>query len=459
MYRSIQEEKAWTPREVGLLAITVLFILLTRLPWIGAGYGADPDAYRVVNAARQIAETGVYNASRLPGFPLYEYIVAYTPAKTNPFFSNALTALGSCIASVFFVLILRWFQVKSYLLLTLAFALTPVVYIHSTGTMDYMMAMMFVLGATYFAITRRFYIAGLFLGLAIGCRITSGAMLLPIVAWMLMDDRSVAGQRRMLTLCGTTLIVGGVCFLPVFYRYGMGFLTHYDTGSYPPASLVIGRGTVKVWGVLGSLGLAALCCIAPFKTLKKDISSLRAQRGLIVCSMAVAIYLLAFLWLPQDGAYLIPIIPFVLLAVGLIVPPYAIRWLTSALICSSLFIGVDREGVTLAGPIVRDHWNRLDRHQEVERITEAVERLTSPAVIVAGGRLPQISERLGSYQQQSHEYIYLIETADSYERYLEAGRTVYFLEGTDAYNLEKYGVDISRLGAIALQPHTEAGRK
>ena len=85
---------------------------------------------------------------------------------------------------MFFAIILRYFRIKHYLLLTLAFALTPVVYVNSVNTMDYMIALAFVLGSTYFVMVHRPLAAGMFLGLAIGSRITSGAMLLPLTLWI-----------------------------------------------------------------------------------------------------------------------------------------------------------------------------------------------------------------------------------------------------------------------------------
>jgi hypothetical protein len=57
---------------------------------------------------------------------------------------------------------------------------------------------------------------------------------------------------------------------------------------------------------------------------------------------------------------------------------------------------------------------------------------------------------LGGEYQNNHEYVYLIEDADTYRRYVEQGRVVYFLHGMDTFNLQTYRVDLRHLGARQL---------
>jgi hypothetical protein len=45
-------------------------VLVSGVPFLGPGYGPDPEAWRVAWAARVIATTGHYEASRFPGYPL-----------------------------------------------------------------------------------------------------------------------------------------------------------------------------------------------------------------------------------------------------------------------------------------------------------------------------------------------------------------------------------------------------
>jgi hypothetical protein len=472
-----------------------LAIFLTRLPWIAAGYGTDHDAYWVINAARHIAQTGEYIASRLPGFPVYEYLMSSTPAKVSPLFSNGLTAVFSCIAFLFFALILRQFRVRQYLLLASAFALTPVVYVYSTNTMDCMFATAFALGSTYFVLVHRPFVAGICLGLAIGCRITSGAMLLPLALWMFLEERTLISGKRFLIISTTALMIGGICFLPVVHHYGLGFFTRQEPVlGYPSVSSLLKRGVLQVWGVPGTLGLLALCCLVPFisQHIRVSLMQPHVRRALVLTSLVVVLYVVAFLSHPFKAVYLIPAVPFLLLSVGLLIPPYFVRWFAMLLILSSFFT-IDSSGVTLSGPIRVDHWARVSLMQETRKILEAVARLPENAVIVAGRRWPRVYAALSDEYKDNHllavrtddpletllgrapvgqhhgilalwdqvghnyhllvgsiEYVGLIKDADTYRRYIEQGRTVYFLSGVDGHNLYRYGVDLKHLGAQQL---------
>ncbi len=368
--------RGFTRHEVWLLVCLGIAVLLTRLPWISAGYGADPDAYRVVNAARHIARTGSYAASRLPGFPVYEYLTALTPASTSVLFSNGLTAAFSCVAVVFFALILRFFEIKHYLLLSLTFALTPVVYINSTTTMDYMLALAFMLGGTYFVLARRALVGGLLLGLAIGSRITSGALLLPLSLWILQEEKGRPGYKDTARLWAATPAAGGLCFLPVVHRYGLGFFTFHDVSGYPGMAYLIRKGIVQVWGQLAVLGFLALVLLAPLtvKNLKEVFRQPRLRHGLVLCATVVVLYSAAFTRLPQESAYLIPAVPFTLLFAALVFRSRFVDYLSVAIMLSS-FVTIGGRGLAFSGPIVNDHRMREARVRNTQAVISAVARL------------------------------------------------------------------------------------
>lgn len=193
-------------REQRLLALATLAILATRLPWIGAGYGSDPDGYRVVAAARAIAQTGDYHASRLPGYPVYETLSVLT-AHSAPWVSNAVTALFSAAAFVLFALILRYFKVRAAILLAAGFAMTPVIYLNSCCTMDYVPALALMLAATYALLRNHWAVAGLCLGLATGCRITSGLLGIAMCLWLWLELPPKLALRQCLLLGSSSLAV------------------------------------------------------------------------------------------------------------------------------------------------------------------------------------------------------------------------------------------------------------
>jgi len=437
-------------RERLTVALAAVAVLLTRLPWIGSGYGSDPDGYRVVMVARQIARSGVYEASRLPGFPVYEYLTALS-AWSAPWVSNAVTALFSVASFVLFAMIARELGVRRYLLIALAFAMTPVVYLSSCCTMDYIPALAGQLAATYAVLRRRPVLAGVLLGLAIGCRITAGALALPLCLWILLSTARSAALRQCLAFGITLLLTAALCFVPVWRRYGVDFFAFYDNGWYPPLDVVFTRALPLVWGALGLVALLGLLCAAPlyYRFARSALSDARTRHALVLALAAVALYLIAFLRLPDEAGYLLPAVPFVLLVIALLAPPRAVAALAAALLLSS-WIGWQHARPTLEGLIVEDHLVRESQQRSTREIIDAVAGLPANATIVCGWVLPRIRLALDGDQEGPHQFVYLVEDLGDYQHYQQLGRQLYYLPGVDLYESQAHDLELSELGAREL---------
>jgi hypothetical protein len=445
-------------RERLALALAAVAVLLTRLPWISSGYGSDPDGYRVVMVARQIASGAGYEASRLPGYPVYEYLTALS-ATAAPWVSNAVTAMISTGAFVLFALITRELAVRRYLLLALAFALTPVIYVSSTCTMDYIPALAGQLAAVYALLRRRPLLAGLALGLAVGCRITAGALALPLCLWMLLTQPRRAALRQCLAFGSTLLVVCALCFLPVWRRYGAGFFAFYDNGSYPPLGVVAARALPLVWGPLGLAALLVLICTVPlyYRYARSRLAEPHTRNALALALLAIALYLAAYLRLPDEAGYLVPAVPFVLLVIALLAPPRAVGALAIALMVSP-WVGFDGGLPTLDGAIVEDHLVRESQLRQTRAIIDVAAGLSGRAAIVCGWVLPRIRLALGGDAQGSHRFIYLVEDMDDYQHYLDDGWRLYFLPGVDLYESQAHQLELAELGAHQLDVPRERQR-
>jgi hypothetical protein len=159
--------------------ILTFVVFLSRVPFLGDGFGTNPDGWRVADAARIIALSGHYSYSRPPGHPFQELFYSLI-WDASPTMFNLITAMLSVGVFIFFYLSLAKLNFKKSLLGALALVFIPVVYINSTNSMDFIWALFFILGSFYFALDLKLALAGIFLGLAIGCRITSAAMMIPI---------------------------------------------------------------------------------------------------------------------------------------------------------------------------------------------------------------------------------------------------------------------------------------
>lgn len=469
-------------KEGWLFLVTFGVVFLSRLPFISAGYGIDPDAWRVVNSARTIAATREYTASRLPGYPVQEIVCSFF-ADRGPSYFNGVTALLSAAGVGMFVLSLRRIGARDPLLTGLALAGIPVVYINSVNSLDNLWALSFILGGFYLIVSRRPLLAGILLGIAVGCRITSGAMVIPFGMMLAKhkdankNDWSGAGQ-----FLAASLIVGAMAFVPVFLKYGFGFMTF--TSGHPSLALVLRTVTVEVWGVIGLAALVTVVVvgIAQRKESVEKISFTLGIPRLWVTSWIVGIglYVAAFSVLPAEAGYLIPALPFVLLILAQYTSRRNFVAFCLAAVCSSFLVVIDSidrpwsvspSKVSVAmtaggrslvldflnGPIVNDRLRRLRRMEFVDRVIAFADGQHHESVIVAGAWLPQIVMTLGgrlgensdasfSYRSGLTTYAGLL-NEKTLEDHIRKGRRVFYIPGQEVYNEDALGVKIAQMGA------------
>ncbi|HEX4377849.1 MAG TPA: hypothetical protein VHZ99_11925, partial [Steroidobacteraceae bacterium] len=202
--------------------------------------------------------------------------------------------------------------------------------------------------------------AGVLLGLAIGCRLTAAALALPLCLWLWLppgrDARTGERLRHGLIFGATALVVSALCFMPVWRIYGFGFFTFFDNDGYPPLDVVLMRSTILVWGVVGAVALALVWIfLACYR--RHGWGALREpgrRNVFVVALMAVILYLMAFLRLPDEAGYLVPLVPWALIATAIVAPPEAIAALAVALMMSP-WIGFAHAWPVLEGPMVEDH--------------------------------------------------------------------------------------------------------
>lgn len=449
----------WLPTaDRSTLAWAAIVVLLSRLPWLFVSYGSDPDSYRVVGTARHLMHTGQYQASRLPGYPAYEYLTTLT-ASGPAWMSNAVTALFSVAAFIFFALILRQLQLRYWLLLALGFAMVPVIYVNSCCTIDYVPSLAAMLAATLATFRGRPVLAGLVLGLAIGFRITAGALALPLAVWMLSSSPLRVALPRLLKFGLATLLTSVLCYLPVYRVYGFGFFAFFDNDGYPPPDVVFGRAVPLVWGEIGAVALLLVLCASPlfYRYTRQALQQSTLRNALRVSVLAVVLFSIAFLRLPDEAGYLIPLVPWVLLLVAILTPPAIAVSLALALIVSP-WIGFQAARPTWEGAILEDHQVRSSQQRQTHAIIDAVGTLPGRAAIVCGWVLPRITLALGSDRVGAHEFIYLIEDEGDYRHYLADGWQIYYLPGVDLYESQAHQLELADMGARQLDVPRERQR-
>jgi hypothetical protein len=332
----IRNDLAGVPTRIGAIdftqtapfaALSVLFIL-ARLPFIDYGHGTDPDAWRVAVTAHHLLETGEYYPSRLPGNPLHELLM--TPLVADGWVATNLATVLASLAGVYlFARIVAFHRLPYPGLLTLGFAFTPLLYINSIATMDYMWTLTAILGAYYCLLRGWIVPAGLCLGVAVGFRLQSFIVWLPFAYY-------IWRTYKWRDLAPFTLAAGGVAaiaFAPVLAAYGPDFFNYYDAAvGYQDVLRLMGKEALGVIGGLGVL-VGVAFSFGRFKALPAD---LRDRPEVVVWVGVVAVYLVTFLRLPHEIAYVIPVFPFGFFIMGRYFKPGALAGATLAILLAGI---------------------------------------------------------------------------------------------------------------------------
>lgn len=444
------------------LPLIVLFflILLSRLPFLWAGYGIEEDSWAIAISTYLTKTTGIVEPSRLPGHPVHEFPLVWL-WNGGYQLSNFLSALYSAIGTVFVALILKHFNFKYYILASIAFAFTPVYYISSTYTIDFVFSETYVLIALYLLLKEKYYLSGIFLGLAVGSRITSGAMLLPfvIIGW---QNKNLKQNIITLFKIGIPMtLVSVLSFIPIIAQYGSGFFMYYDQFPYPSAPKFFYKLIIGVWGFAGTLALL-------FAKLYYFINSKRIEKGklfesqidkkIIIASIVVIIlYIISYLRLPQKSGYMIPIIPFVLILAGYYLNSKAFKIVCYSLILSPFICSINLtdkyRGSTyssyafkytisgqevffdvFSGPIFSDYSKRKQKLKYTDAVIKKANSISEKTVIISGWWFNEIAVKMLAREKNENVIYEAYIDEKKINEYVLNNYKIYYLPEQNLYN-------------------------
>lgn len=202
---------------------------------------------------------------------------------------------------------------------SVAFALTPVFFSESVQFMDYMPATLLLLWSLHEIGKDRPSRSGFAMGLSIASRLSYSPFMIPLVA----SAKRGVDRRAVLSLVGLAGLVALISYGFPVSQFGMRLLEPVSLGGDEFARVMF-RGTVRVWGAIGSLFLLGFLAVYGRKT-----------SGWAWCGpIALVVGYLQYMRFPYDYGYLLPCLPFVLLWAGVTLP----RRMFLAL-CAGLAIG------------------------------------------------------------------------------------------------------------------------
>jgi hypothetical protein len=420
-----------------LFSFLVIFILATRLPLLNAGYGNEPDAWRVAYVAQQIATSGKYFMSRTPGHPVQEITSSFV-WQGGPFALNFLSTFLSGLAAVFFFLIAKILNIKDRILATIAFVMIPILYINSTQSTDFIWSLAFLLGSLYFAFTKKPVLSGILIGLAVGARLTYLPMIIPLGYIFFVKNNSNKDLFKLITV---SMLISVICYSPVFFSYGIKFLSFDDDQLFVNSQtwsmkFILWAGTIGVWGRLGSVGIF-VSMIGLFhylflqipKIKKIDVAhSLIHNPILAVYGYSLLVYIVMFVIFPYKPAYLMPILPFIVL----IIYQYLSRGLyifVTALIVLSNFLSISESGLQ-PGVIIVDQNTRLLLMDFADHIKTKVNDMPPKSIFIAGDWLPKLRTQM-PWQSEDEGVQYVFMLSEESENKLKEGYRTFLFKFSD----------------------------
>ncbi len=308
-----------------LAAIAALYV-----PFAFLGYGSDRDAYSVMRVGRRLIRDGVYDMSRHPGYLVHEVATGMLDGLGRglgvggSLATNLGTVALALVAVGAFHGALRRLAVPRPTVLAAGFALHPALWPVAATTMDYAWALALLLAGWVALLDRRWAWGGVLLGLAVGARFTSALAVPALVVhatWgARRNDTGGVFVHPAFPALGLAAALGAACYLPAAAEAGwtLNFLRPAGMGEALWTPLLrVGRWGFKnlhVWGLTGSVALVGVAVW----TLACGRAAFIGRGPLIALVTGVVIaYEVLFVAFPLESEYLIPIVPFVLLALGI----------------------------------------------------------------------------------------------------------------------------------------------
>lgn len=432
---------AFTRHPAVLLAALFAIVFASRVPFLAdAGYGKHADAWRVACTARALVTTGDYQPSRPPGFPLHEWMAAGV-WKWREIGLNGLSAAAGATACMLLALYARRVGCRDWWLAGLALAGLPAFYVNSVTAKDFTLTVALLLGSYLLARSGRAVWAAVVFGCVVASRPVAVIHGLPVALTLL---GAVPKPRRLLAFLHFFVIsatVAAAFYVPIFLKLGPENLKAPYRLETLSASLVLHRGSIRVWGVLGLIGLGAMMLGAFWKRGEREVTigANPAERWAWIISTVFGIGF--YVWLPSEPGYCIPALPFVLLL--------AAQWTSRVgfqagcvLMLGAAFVGQDFRS---AGEILADRKARQDEMLKVRGFTAFCATLPKPGVVVCGSWEPIIS--VLDLAAGGQRYTFLLDPTEI-ARLMKDRTPIYYTPEMRIFEYRVHNIDLAAIGAI-----------
>lgn len=309
--------------------------------------------------------------------------------------------------------------------------------------MDYLWALTFLLGSFYLSLEKKPLYAGILLGIAVSFRITSLVMILPLAVLWRAPLKSPGKLKNLFLFAAPAIAISSLTYIPIFIRFK--FFSMRFMGPHTGFWDSLKRATVEAWGEIGVIGLFLLTLFLLFWKKKRPVITAEGSgRILIVCGLTILVYILLFAKFPLEAGYLIPMIPFVLIIAGIILPGRFVIPLCIALICSP-FLSLKPGKSLFQGMMIGDFQGRRLKLQQTQRIIRKIQKLPPRSILVCGDMYPVLFMATTGDQHKEFRMIDILKSAAKIDDYLKKGWRIFYLPGLN--QVHKKGL------AVRCHPH------
>ncbi len=315
--------------------LLIVVVIISRIPLLFGGFGADGDGWRVAKSALTLWNEGIYHVSRFPGFPVYEFLQSPIIALSGSIGSN-ISSLAVFIISiiVFRKIILHW-NIPNPDLLLVTYAFLPILWKNSALTMDYVWGLCGIVTCVHLLLNKRILLAGIVLGLVSGTRISHIAYILPFFFFFEKGKR-----KQWMGFASTAILTTVACYIPVVLSDTYSSVVRdylADVRNYSTIKR-IGFFFYRFIYAIGLLGCVSIAFVLFLRRIK--IPELFRSKHLLVSAATVVTGAIMFGILSDEREYLIPIFPFLLILLAYISTKKQFIVITVALI-SYGFVSID----------------------------------------------------------------------------------------------------------------------
>ena len=427
--------------------ITFIFfaVVISRLPFIWNSPGLDLDNWLVLQTGKKINETGIYRASRLPGYPVSEYLASFF-GNSAWLVLNILSVLFTAFCCVIFYKILEQFDVKDKIMAVLALGFVQSVFIASTSNMEYMWSVFFLLTGIWLILKRYIFWAGLALGLMVSTRFTNVLLLLPILYFLYFNVR-IRSLKDYFLIFGVALSTFAIVFIPVFNKYSLNIFPDVGENKVDIKSIV-SQYTLYIYGVLGLFGLLTGLI---YIIVQKDIAKNFQKNKEILIFSGLMILTTSFLYLkfPFESYYNIPLIPFVILVLVFLIQNKMVKNIIFSLFILSPFaIYVSSHKVQFKGTVFVNEKMENDFLDYTKSIHTRFSKIKNDKKLLVTGGFYNCY--LYNYSNNNRNIkIYERPTVDLLKYYISEGYKIYYpiavkkeIKDFHQYDISEYGQGI-----------------